>query len=263
MIRVAVLGAAGRMGQMVCRAVADDADLALVAAIDHESGGAPIGRMIGHPDLDIRISEELDTVVQAETEVAVDFTEPEAVMDNVRWAMDHAVHIVVGTTGLQPGDLEEINDRLEGEARESNVIVAPNFAIGAVLMQRFAAEAAKHFPAVEIIELHHDGKVDAPSGTALDTAMRMARERDSYKGPDSESLPGTRGGDIEGIRIHSVRLPGLVAHQEVLFGGPGQTLTIRHDSMDRTSFMPGVLLAIKEIHSRPGLTVGIEPLLGL
>ena len=263
MIRVAVLGAAGRMGQMVCRAVADDPELALVAAIDPQGGGTPVGAMIGHPDLDVRISEELDTLLQAETEVSVDFTEPDSVMDNVRWHIDHAVHIVVGTTGLHPADLEEINDRLDQEGRESNVIVAPNFAIGAVLMQRFAAEAARHFSAVEIIELHHDGKIDAPSGTALDTAMRIARERDSYKGPDSESLPGTRGGDIEGIRIHSVRLPGLVAHQEVLFGGPGQTLSIRHDSMDRTSFMPGVLLAVKQIHTRPGLTVGLEPLLGL
>jgi 4-hydroxy-tetrahydrodipicolinate reductase len=263
MIRVGVLGAAGRMGQLVCKAIADDPDLAIVAAIDPAGGGLDIGSLVGHPDVDVKVSEELDTLLQAETEVVVDFTNPDAVMDNVRWAIDHAVNIVVGTTGLQPGDLEEITERLENEGGESNVIVAPNFAIGAVLMQRFAAEAAKHFPAVEIIELHHDGKVDAPSGTALDTAMRMAKERDVYKGPDSESLPGSRGGDIEGIRIHSVRLPGLVAHQEVLFGSQGQTLSIRHDSMDRTSFMPGVLLAIKEIHERPGLTVGIESLLGL
>ncbi|MFN2544049.1 MAG: 4-hydroxy-tetrahydrodipicolinate reductase [Actinomycetota bacterium] len=263
MIRVGVLGAAGRMGQLVCRAVADDPELVLVAAIDPAGNGEDVGRLVGHPELDVRISQHHDTLLQAEPEVIVDFTGPDAVMDNVRWAIDHAINIVVGTTGLQPGDLEEINDRLESEGSESNVIVAPNFAIGAVLMQRFAAEAARHFPSVEIIELHHDGKADAPSGTALDTAMRLAKERDAYRGPDEESLPGTRGGDIEGIRIHSVRLPGLVAHQEVLFGGPGQTLTIRHDSMDRTSFMPGVLLAIKEIHGRPGLTVGLEPLLGL
>ena len=263
MIRVGVFGAAGRMGQMVCRAVADDPDLALVAAIDVAGDGQPIGRVIGHPEIDVNVSDEMQTLLQAETEVAVDFTSPDAVMDNIRWAIDHAMNMVVGTTGLQPADLEEINERLENEGSESNVIIAPNFAIGAVLMQRFAQEAAKHFPAVEIIELHHDGKVDAPSGTALDTAMRVARERETYKGPDSESLPGARAGDIEGIRIHSVRLPGLVAHQEVLFGGPGQTLTIRHDSLDRSSFMPGVLLAVKEIHDWPGLTVGLEPLLGL
>ena len=263
MIRVGVLGAAGRMGQLVCRAVADDPDLALVAAIDPAVGGQPVGSLIGHPANDVTISEELDTLLQAETEVAVDFTRPDAVMDNIRWAVDHAVHIVVGTTGLQPRDLEEIHDTLEREGRESNVFIAPNFAIGAVLMQRFAQEAARHFPAVEVIELHHEGKHDAPSGTALDTAMRMAKERDSYNGPHSESLAGARGGDIEGIRIHSVRLPGLVAHQEVIFGAQGQTLSIRHDSMDRTSFLPGVLLAIKEIHNCPGLTVGLEHLLGL
>ena len=263
MIRVGVLGAAGRMGQLVCRAVADDPDLALVAAIDPAGGGAPIGRMVGHPEIDVTVSEEHDTLLQAETEVVVDFTNPDAVMDNIRWAIDHAINIVVGTTGLTPGDLEEIHHRLEEEGSESNVIVSPNFAIGAVLMQRFAAEAARHFPSVEIIELHHDGKADAPSGTALDTAMRLAKEREPYRGPEGESLSGARGGDIEGIRIHSVRLPGLVAHQEVLFGGPGQTLTIRHDSLDRTSFMPGVVLAIKEIHRCPGLTVGLEPLLGL
>jgi 4-hydroxy-tetrahydrodipicolinate reductase len=262
-IRVGVLGATGRMGQLVCRTVAEDPDLAVVAAIDPAGGGLHVGQLIGHPEVDVKVSEELDTLLQAETEVAVDFTNPEVVMDNVRWAIEHAMHIVVGTTGLQPGDLEEINDRLEQEGGESNVIVAPNFAIGAVLMQRFAAEAARLFSAVEIIELHHDGKIDAPSGTALDTAMRIAKERDVYKGPDTESLPGSRGGDIEGIRIHSVRLPGFVAHQEVILGGTGQTLSIRHDSMDRTSFMPGVLMAIKSIHERPGLTVGLEPLLGL
>jgi 4-hydroxy-tetrahydrodipicolinate reductase len=263
MIRVGVLGAAGRMGQLVCRAIAEDPELALVAAIDQVGDGRPIGPVIGHAEIDVRVSDEMQTLLQAEAEVIVDFTNPESVMDNVRWAIDHAINIVVGTTGLAPGDLEEIADRLANEGSESNAIVAPNFAIGAVLMQRFAQEAAKHFPAVEIIELHHDGKADAPSGTALDTAMRVAREREAYKGPEAESLPGVRGGDIEGIRIHSVRLPGLVAHQEVLFGGPGQTLSIRHDSMDRTSFMPGVLLAVKEIHNRPGLTVGLEPLLGL
>jgi 4-hydroxy-tetrahydrodipicolinate reductase len=151
---------------------------------------------------------------------------------------------------------------VESEDSESNVIVAPNFALGAVLMQRFAAEAARFFPAAEVIELHHDGKADAPSGTALATARRIARERTAdYLGPEAESVTGARGGNVEGVRVHSVRLPGLVAHQEVILGAPGQTLTIRHDSMDRASFMPGVLLAIKAVGSRPGLTVGLEPLL--
>src|SRR5947208_4659580 len=235
MIRVGVLGAAGRMGQQVSRAVEDDPDLALVAAIDPQASGQSIGALIGTPENPVKISEELDKLLQAEVEVAVDFTTPATVMDNVRWAIEHAVHIVVGTTGISAEQLGEIEYLLEKEGGESNVIVAPDFAIGAVLMQRFAAEAARFFPAVEIIELHHDGKVDAPSGTALDTAMRLAKERETYKGPDQESLPGTRGGDIEGIRIHSVRLPGLVAHQEVIFGAQGQTLSVRHDSMDRTS----------------------------
>src|SRR5437764_3538872 len=261
MIRVGVLGAAGRMGQQVSRAVEDDPDLALVAAIDPQASGQSIGALIGTPENPVKISEELDKLLQAEVEVAVDFTTPATVMDNVRWAIEHAVHIVVGTTGISAEQLGEIEYLLEKEGGETNVIVAPNFAIGAVLMQRFAAEAARFFPAVEIIELHHDGKVDSPSGTALDTAMRLTRERERWAGPGAESMPGVRGGELDGVRVHSVRLPGLVAHQEVIFGAPGQTLTIRHDSLDRSSFMPGVLLAIKAIHGRPGLTVGLEPLL--
>jgi 4-hydroxy-tetrahydrodipicolinate reductase len=264
MIRVGVIGAAGRMGRLVCRAVADDPDLALVAAISPSLDGEPLGPMIGMPKVDVLISDVLDTLLQAETEVAVDFTTPSAVMDNVRWAIDHGVHIVVGTTGIGPAQLDEIRGLLEDEENDSHVIVAPNFAIGAVLMQRFAAEAAPYLPAAEIIELHHDGKVDAPSGTALSTAARLAKARGKgWQGPDKESVPGVRGGDAEGVRVHSVRLPGLVAHQEVIFGGPGQTLTIRHDSMDRESFMPGVLLAIKQVPTRRGLTVGLEPLLDL
>ncbi len=245
MIRVGVLGASGRMGQLVCKAVVDDPEL------------------IGHPEIDLRVSNELEVLLQAETEVAVDFTTPEAVMENVRWAIEHAMHIVVGTTGLADGDLDEIRGLLDNEGNESNVVVAPNFAIGAVLMQRFAAQAARVFAPGEIIELHHDGKIDAPSGTAMATAKRMARARqDQWKGPTDESLEGVRGGDVEGIRIHSVRLPGLVAHQEVIFGGLGETLTIRHDSSQRVSFMPGVLMAVKSVFDRPGLTVGLEPLLG-
>jgi 4-hydroxy-tetrahydrodipicolinate reductase len=263
MIRVGVLGAAGRMGQLVCKAVADEPDLALVAAVNPSFGGEHLGRMIGHPEIDVRISNELDILLQAETEVAVDFTTPDAVMENVRWAIEHAMHIVVGTTGLGAAELDEIRQLLDGEGNESNVIVAPNFAIGAVLLQRFAAQAARFFPAAEIIELHHEGKLDAPSGTALATAGRMARARETpWAGPSGESVKGVRGGDVEGLRVHSVRLPGLVAHQEVIFGGVGQTLTIRHDSSQRISFMPGVILAIESISDMSGLTVGLEPLLG-
>jgi 4-hydroxy-tetrahydrodipicolinate reductase len=210
------------------------------------------------------VSDVLDTLLQAETEVAVDFTRPDVVMDNVRWAIDHGVHIVVGTSGVGPPQLDEIASLLEDEGNDSHVIVVPNFAIGAVLMQRFAAEAARYLPAAEIIELHHDRKVDAPSGTALSTAERLAKaRREGWEGPEGENVHGVRGGESDGVRIHSVRLPGLVAHQEIIFGGPGQTLTIRHDSMDRESFMPGVLLAIKQVATRRGLTVGLEPLLDL
>jgi 4-hydroxy-tetrahydrodipicolinate reductase len=262
-IRVGVLGAAGRMGRLVCQAVAKDPELALVAGINPSFGGEHLGRMIGHPEIDVLISDELETLLQAETEVAVDFTRPDAVMDNVRWAIEHAVHIVVGTTGIGEDELAEIERLLRDEGEESNVIVAPNFAIGAVLLQRFAAQAARIFPAAEIVELHHEGKLDAPSGTSLATAERMAKARDqSWEGPEGETLEGVRGGNVQGIRIHSVRLPGLVAHQEVIFGGHGETLTIRHDSSQRVSFMPGVILAIKSVFSRPGLTVGLEPLLG-
>jgi 4-hydroxy-tetrahydrodipicolinate reductase len=261
-MRVGVIGANGRMGRVVCRAVAEDPDTSLVAAIDRSAPGERIGPLIGHPELDLRISDDLQILLQAETEVAVDFTHPDVVMENVRWAIEHAVHLVVGTTGISAQDLEEIRQLLEKEGGESNVVVAPNFAIGAVLAERFASEAARYMPAAEIIELHHDQKADAPSGTALAAARRIAAERaERYRGPDRESLEGSRGGDLDGVRIHSVRLPGLVAHQEIILGGPGQVLTIRHDSMDRASFMPGVLLAVKEVVRRPGLTVGLEPLL--
>jgi 4-hydroxy-tetrahydrodipicolinate reductase len=262
MIRVGVLGATGRMGQQVCRAIAEDPETALVAAISPSRVGESIGSIIGHPDVEVRISDEIDTALQAECDVVVDFTRPDVVMDNVRWAMEHAIHLVVGTSGLGDGEMDEIRSLIEEDG--SHVVVASNFAIGAVLAQRFAEQAARFFPAAEIIELHHEGKADAPSGTALTTAGRIAAAKaDAWTGPGDESLEGVRGGAVDGVRVHSVRLPGLVAHQEVLFGGQGETLTIRHDSLDRSSFMPGVLLAIKAVLSRPGLTVGLEPLLDL
>ena len=266
MIRVGVIGAMGRMGRQVCATVAEDPELALVAAIDRSHVGEPIGRIIGHPEIDVRVSDELDTLLQAETEVGVDFTHPDAVVQTVRWAVEHAVHLVVGTTGLSDEDLEGVAIELERGVGESNVLVAANFALGAALMERFAALAARVFPAVEIVELHHDGKADAPSGTALATARAISEQREGPSegsGAETETVPGVRGGEVDGVRIHSVRLPGLVAHQEVIFGGPGQTLTIRHDAMDRSSFMPGVLLAVKAIATRPGLTVGLDPLLDL
>jgi 4-hydroxy-tetrahydrodipicolinate reductase len=250
------------MGLMVCRAVAEADDLALVAAIDRSKVGQSIGASIGHPEVAVPVSDELDRLLEAEVEVAVDFTHRDVVMDTIRWCVNHAVHLVVGTTGLTPEDLKEIEAAIGDEGAESNVVVAPNFALGAVLMERFASEAVRYFPAVEVIELHHDHKADAPSGTSIATARRLATERGrAWRGPQAESVGGVRGGDLDGVRVHSIRLPGLVAHQEVIFGGQGQTLTIRHDSTDRSSFMPGVLMAVRAVMTRPGLTVGLEPLL--
>jgi 4-hydroxy-tetrahydrodipicolinate reductase len=252
MIRVGVLGAGGRMGRLVCSAVHDDPDLELVAAVNP---GRSAERLSGVP-----IADSQDALTEAKAEVAVDFTRPDAVMGNVRFAVERGIHAVVGTTGIGPEALEEIRGWVRG--RDVGVIVAPNFSIGAVVGQRMAEEAARFFPAAEVIELHHDQKLDAPSGTAAATARRIAAaRREAWSGPSGGR--DFRGGDVEGIRVHSVRLPGLVAHQEVIFGAQGQTLTIRHDAPDRTCYMPGVLLAIKEIGDRPGLTVGLEPLLGV
>lgn len=264
MIRVGVLGAYGKMGREVCAAVAGDRDLGLVAAIDQEGAGEKIGRLIGHSGLNVTVADEIDVLADAEVEVAIDFTNPRSVMENVRWCVRHAVHAVVGTTGLTNADLDRIRTLIEEEGSESSVFVAPNFAIGAVLMMRFAAAASKYLPHIEILELHHDQKIDSPSGTAIKTAEEIAKAR--LEEPEvamGETYPGARGADVEGIRVHSIRLPGLVAHQEVFLADAGQTLSIRHDSYDRISFMPGVLLAVKNVATRPGLTIGLESLLEL
>jgi 4-hydroxy-tetrahydrodipicolinate reductase len=264
LIRVGVLGALGRMGRLVCRAVVEDPELHLVAAIDRTRDGDRVGPIIGMSGVDVVVSAQIETLLQAETEVAVDFTRPGEVMNNVRWAIDHAMDIVVGTSGIGSGELDDIKKWIDAEAGDTNVIVAPNFSVGAVVAQRFAEEAARFFPAAEIVELHHDQKVDAPSGTAATTAERIAAARhEAWSGPDGELISGVRGGDVDGVRVHSVRLPGLVAHQEVIFGALGQTLTIRHDALDRSCYLPGVLLAIKRIAELPGLTIGLEPLLGI
>ena len=262
MIRVGVIGAAGKMGRMVCATVEADPDLALVAAIDRSHVGEPIKGLAEMDETDIRISDEFDTLLQAEAEVAVDFTHPEVVRDDISWLIDHAMHGVVGTTGLSDKDYDEVATAIEREGSETNIFIAPNFALGAVLAERFAIQASRWFPAAEIIELHHDRKADAPSGTSLKAAKEiLAARAEAYHGPDAETIEGVRGGDMDGLRVHSVRLPGLVAHEEIIFGGQGQTLTIRHDSMDRSSFMPGVLMAIKAVSTLPGLTIGLDKLL--
>jgi 4-hydroxy-tetrahydrodipicolinate reductase len=254
MIRVGVLGADGKMGRVVSGAVSADRAMELVAAVDPSSAGR-------HAAQAVEIAGDRRALVDAGAEVAVDFTRPDSVMDNIRFCVEHGIHAVVGTTGIGPDRLGEIEGWL-GDSPEVGVIVAPNFSIGAVVAQRLAEEAARFFPAAEVIELHHDGKLDAPSGTAAATARRIASARkEGWSGPAGGEA--FRGGDVEGIRVHSVRLPGLVAHQEIIFGAQGQTLTIRHDAPDRSSYVPGILLAVREVGRRRGLTFGLEPLIGL
>lgn len=244
-MRVAVFGAKGRMGAEVCRAVEAAADLELVAALDADD----------------------DRTAALQADVVVDFTVPAVVMDNLAWCIEHGVHAVVGTTGFTEDRLQTLRDQLSARPG-ANIVVAPNFSIGAVLMMHFAEQAARFFESVEIIELHHPNKVDAPSGTAQATAVRIAEARAAAglgAVPDATNtgLPGARGAEVDGIHIHGVRLRGLIAHQEVMLGGPGETLTIRHDSMDRVGFMPGVLTAVRAVADLHGLTVGIDTLLGL
>ncbi len=262
-MRVAVFGAGGRMGSAVCRAVADDPELELVAAIDPHHGGIDLRQLVGPGVAGVQISGDANALADSGAEVAVDFTDAAAARVNLEWCAANKVHAVVGTTGLTDEDVERLRSWFVGGV---NCLMAPNFAIGAVLMMRFAEVAAPWFETAEVIELHHDAKVDAPSGTALLTARRMAAASAEWA-PDptrDEIAPGARGGEgAAGIRIHSVRLRGLVAHQEVLLGTTGQTLTIRHDSMDRTSFMPGVMLGVKAVAHHPGVTVGLDAVLGL
>ncbi|MGY1808491.1 4-hydroxy-tetrahydrodipicolinate reductase [Blastococcus sp. SYSU D00669] len=246
-LTVGVLGARGRMGTEVVKAVNAAEDLELVAMVD--------------------AGDWLFNVADAGAQVVVDFTRPDVVMDNIRFCIDNDIHCVVGTTGFDEEKLATVAEWLQPKP-DLGVIIAPNFGIGAVLLMRFAQEAARFFPSVEVVELHHPHKVDAPSGTAVRTARLVAAARRAAglpPAPDAteDSLAGARGADVEGIPVHAVRLSGLVAHQEVLMGAPGETLTLRHDSYDRASFMPGVLLAVREIGRRPGLTVGIESFLGL
>jgi 4-hydroxy-tetrahydrodipicolinate reductase len=233
------------MGAEVCRAVEAAEDLELVAALDIDDERGPAEAAA----------------------VAVDFTHPDAVMDNLAWCIERGISAVVGTTGFTDERLDALREQLAGHP-EVGVVVAANFSIGAVLMMHFAEQAAAFYESVEIVELHHPGKADAPSGTAATTARRVAAARAAATlpaPPDAtvQELPGARGATVDGIRVHGVRLRGLVAHQEVLLGAEGETLTIRHDSLDRVSFMPGVIAAVRAVGGRPGLTVGIEPILGI
>jgi 4-hydroxy-tetrahydrodipicolinate reductase len=246
-LKVGVLGARGRVGREMCRAIEAADGLELVAAVD--------------------VDDSIEELVRANAEIAVHFTHPDVVMDQVAYSIRHGIHAVVGTTGFTDERLSTIRDQL-GDNPTTGVLVAPNFSVGAVLMMRFAADAARFFESVEIVEMHHPDKADAPSGTARRTAELIAAARrragrDPVPDATTQEVAGARGAEIAGIRVHSQRVRGLVAHQEVLLGTAGETLSIRHDSLDRVSFVPGVLAAVRGIADRPGLTVGLEPLLGL
>jgi 4-hydroxy-tetrahydrodipicolinate reductase len=246
-IKVAVLGAKGRMGAESVKAIKAASDLELVAELD--------------------LGDSLETLKSNGAQVIVDFTHPDAVMKNLEFSINNGINVVVGTTGFDEKRLQQVQEWLNSNPKVGAVI-APNFGLGAVLMMQFAAKAARYFESVEIVELHHPEKADAPSGTAARTAELITQERVAAKRPampdkTSTSLPGARGAKVGDVPIHSVRLRGLVAHQEVLLGDQGETLSIRHDSIDRTGFMPGVLLAVREVVNRPGLTFGLEHLMEL
>lgn len=246
-LKVGVLGARGKVGRVVCEAVADSDEFELVAEIDE--------------------GDDLETLVATGAQAVVDFTNPDVVMGNLQFCIERGIDAVVGTTGFDDARLAQVREWLRGSP-ETGVLIAPNFSIGAILMMRFGTEAARFFESVEIVELHHPDKADAPSGTARRTAELIASARHEAglgDPPDATStgLEGARGADVAGIHVHGLRVRGLVAHQEVVFGGPGETLTIRHDSLDRVSFTPGVLLGLRRIGETPGLTVGLEPFLEL
>ena len=260
-LRVGVFGAGGRMGATVCQAVEADPALELVAAVDPFHAGLDL-RQVSGVDLPFQVAAGGDALLDAGVEVAVDFTRIDAARENLRWLGEHGIHAVVGTTGFTDEDHADFRKVFQS----SNCVIAPNFAIGAILMMRFAELAAPYFESAEIIELHHENKIDAPSGTAMLTVERMGAASGDWSADPttSETIRGARGAEgPHGIRVHSVRLKGLVAHQEVLLGTTGQSLVIRHDSYDRSSFMPGVLLAVKQVADHPGLTIGLDALINL
>ena len=263
MIRVVLTGAAGKMGKEVVKAIGRAEGLELVGAVSPNHAGEDIGTIAGLDPLGVALTPDLDAVLAAtKPDVLVDFTNPDVVKGITLTALRHGVRPVVGSTGLSPADLDEI--RVLTEAQGLGTLIAPNFAIGALLMMQFAQKAAQYFDHAEIIELHHNQKLDAPSGTAVKTAEVMLQAQPAFGATnvkDTEKLAGARGGETGGIRIHSVRLPGLLAHQEVMFGGLGQVLTIKHDAMSRDCYMPGVLLGIRKVMQIQGLVYGLEHVL--
>ncbi len=270
-MRVGVLGATGRMGQATCRAILQTTDLELAAVVGREAvSGQELRRIVHEAPPDLLVSQDLADLLAAEVEVVVDFSAPDATMALARSCLSEGIHLVSGTTGLPPGAEAELA-RLTSKG-EGNMVWAPNFALGAVLMTRFAAIAARYYEHAEILELHHEAKVDAPSGTSIRAAQVIATARAEASGtpvPTDDDLIAVasdlpaRGATVAGVPVHSIRLPGLVAHQEIIFGGQGETLLLRHDSLDRSSFMPAVLMAVRAVPTRLGLTVGLDQLLGL
>lgn len=253
-IKVAVFGALGKMGQTVCQAVIEDEELVLVGAFDRKSEG----QVVANSD-NLKVVGALDGLKDSAPDVVVDFTIADAVLDNVEAAVSLGANAVIGTTGLSADQLSRLGELAKRHNR--NIILAPNFALGAVIMMKVCQKIASYFDRVEIIEFHHDQKHDAPSGTAILTVEMIADKINPKALDEVEKYPGARGARVQDIPVHSVRLPGLVAHQEVLFGLKGQTLTIRHDSIDRSSFMPGVVLAIKAVGSQPGFTYGLDKII--
>lgn len=264
MIKVIVAGAAGRMGREVLKSVWNSDDMQLIGAVDVRSEGQDIGFLMGIRETGIMLQDNLEhSILDCRPDVMVDFTVPQSAFANTRIALHNGVRPVIGTTGLSSNEIDEIIE-VSGSKKVGGVI-APNFAIGALLMIKFASQAARFFPHVEIVELHHDQKLDAPSGTAFKTAEAILKQRNGFMQgvpAEEEKLPGARGGQFDGgIRLHSIRLPGLVAHQEVIFGSLGQTLTIRHDSISRESFMPGVLTAIRKVMTLEEVVYGLDNLI--
>lgn len=259
-IKVAVAGACGRMGREVVKMVLADPELELAAAVNRSGEGEDIGTLIGGQPCGVPVQADLElALVETKPDVLVDFTTPHSVLANSKTAIRHRVRPIIGTTGFTPADIEE----LDKQCKEQGIggLIAPNFSIGAILMMKFAAQAAKYMPHVEIIEYHGDQKLDAPSGTSVKTAELIAEAREEFRqgNPnETETIEGARGAYYNGFRIHSVRLPGVFAQQEVVFGGFGQTLKIRHDSYDRAGYMPGVQIAVKKVMDVTGMVYGFE-----
>ena len=262
-IRVVVVGAKGRMGRECVKSLMNDEELEFVGAVDRSLDGVPVADVLGFDCNGVLFSNDLGkTLLESNADVMVDLTNPTVIKQNIEKAIEFGVRPVIGTTGMTPEQIVEWDKQCK--ERQIGGLIAPNFAIGAILMMRFAAHAARYLPHVEIIEMHHDNKLDAPSGTALKTLELIAKEREAMQQgnpKEHEAIPGSRGGNYEGMRVHSVRLPGYVAHQQVTLGGLGQILTIRHDSMNRESFMPGIMLSCKLVMKYEGLVYGLENLL--